>query len=80
MIVVAVGLAFAERQGARQVALRRVVIVAQQLFEPPPGIVGKFLGGSQRLAVFEDRLLLDLAVGAQPDIGELVRLAAARSP
>ncbi len=43
MIVIAIHLAFAERQGARQIAVPRILVVLQQLFQPPPRVTRKAL-------------------------------------
>ena len=77
MIIIAVGLAFTERQGPRQVAGLRIGIVKQQLFEPCPGLLAEVGRGARLAVVFEDRLLLDLVIGLEPDESEFGRLACA---
>ena len=82
MVVVAVGLALAERQRARQVAGLRVAVVEEQLFEPRPGLLGQGLPRSCALAVvLEDRFSSNTSpFGLQPDEGEVGGLAALPSP
>ncbi len=52
MVVVAVRLALAEGQRARQIARRRVGIVEQQLFQPRPGLLGEIRRRSSVLRLY----------------------------
>ena len=81
MVVVAIHVALAERQRARQIAVGGAVIVAEQLFEPRPRFVGRGRPPSWlREPYFRIDSSLDIALHAQAHEGQIVRLRACRVP